>query len=370
MTGTVSAPDIINDRNPADGSIVPNLKTVTVSAPDTINGRSHPVRSKAHLLKTVTVSAPGKIHLLGEHAVVYGYPALLSSIDRRLSVQITPIPVSRGNESGIPIETPEANLELVRYVIRLFEDKFHNGTLTGIAINIFSGIPAGSGMGSSAAVSAALFGALLKYFRNIWNPTAVNNLAYEAEKHSHGNPSGADNTTVTFGGLIWYRREFDFLKSIWQLPVKQYTIPRFALINTGRPFETTAEMVSSVKRLYTENQKRIVSIFSDQEKLTKKLLLSLKSNDMSAMRSAIFYGERNLEKIGVVGKTAHQLIREIEKNGGVAKVCGAGGKKRGSGMVLCYHKDMAVLSEIAGRCRLDFMEVHLGGEGIRLENVK
>src|SRR3989304_10473433 len=34
----------------------------------------------------VLVSAPGKVHLIGEHAVVYGHPAILAAIDKRIYV--------------------------------------------------------------------------------------------------------------------------------------------------------------------------------------------------------------------------------------------------------------------------------------------
>ena len=37
----------------------------------------------------ITVSVPSKVHLLGEHSVVYGRPALLAAINKRISVSIT-----------------------------------------------------------------------------------------------------------------------------------------------------------------------------------------------------------------------------------------------------------------------------------------
>lgn len=309
----------------------------------------------------IIVSAPGKIHLLGEHSVVYGRPALLSAVNRRLYVE-----VKSQNFDGINIETSENN-NLVKQIISLFKNAFKIDKLPPLQIKITSQIPIGSGMGSSAAISAALIGALMKFVKNIWNPNRINELAYEAEKIAHGNPSGADNTTVIFGGLVWYRKEFDFLKSIWSLPVLSYKIPNFVLIDTGRPEESTKEMVDKVSQFLKRKKGEGEKILSDQETQTKKLLLALRQGNDGELKSAIIAGERNLEKLGVVGKTAESIIRQIEKAGGASKISGGGGFKKGSGILLGYHKDLSVIKKISDEFNFHCYLVKLGEEGIRIE---
>ena len=49
----------------------------------------------------ITVSAPGKLLLFGEHAVVYGYPCIVSSVSDRLTVFI-----QESEKSGVEIKTP------------------------------------------------------------------------------------------------------------------------------------------------------------------------------------------------------------------------------------------------------------------------
>lgn len=320
-----------------------------------------------------TVSAPGKIHLLGEHSVVYGRPALLATIDKRLYVKIKPQNSSRSSrdksqnqKEKVIIDTPE-NDRLVKESIKVFKKAFSIDELPPLEIIITSQIPSGSGLGSSASVSSAVIGALMKSAKNIWNPARINELSFEVEKVAHGNPSGADNTTVVFGGLVWFRREFEFLKSIWSLPISSYKIPQFILINTGTPLESTREMVAGVAKLYAAKKKLTEEIFHDQEKQTKKLLLALKKDDLKGLIQAIKNGEKNLEKIGVVGNFARKIIKEIENIGGAAKVCGAGGRKEGSGIVLCYHDDLSKIPIIARKYRAETSLVTLGGEGIRIE---
>jgi mevalonate kinase len=328
----------------------------------------------------VTVSAPGKIHLLGEHSVVYGFPALLSAVDRRVYVEISG---KRKAESGkenrkYEIETivknnhPEFvsgcdNNEFISNIVEVFKKEYKIEKLSPIEISINSQIPEGSGMGSSASIAAGLVGALMKYVKNIWNPVKINELAFKIEKLSHGNPSGADNTTVVFGGLVWYRREFDFLKSIWSLPISSYKIPKFAVLNSGRPSESTKEMVEMVRRNYSIRKTYFDDVFRNQEIQTKKLLLSLKTGDFISLKESIIKGENNLEKIGVVGKKAKGIVREIEKLGGAAKICGAGGREKGSGIILCFHSDLSKLKMLENKLDVKLESISLGEEGIRIE---
>jgi mevalonate kinase len=317
----------------------------------------------------ITVSAPGKIHLLGEHAVVYGKPAILAAIDRRIYIKIkNQRSKIKNNKEKIIIKTSEDE-GLVKQVVKIYKKAFSIKKLPPLEISVTSQIPAGCGLGSSAALAAALIGALTKSLKNLWNPVRINELAYEAEKVAHGNPSGADNTTVVFGGLVWYRREFEFLKSIWSLPVSSYKIPKFILINTGRSVESTKEMVEKVARLYQKNRKKFQEIFNVQEQQTKNLLLSLRSGNRNQLLEAIKKGESNLEKIGVVGSLAKKVIRTVEEKGGAAKICGAGGFKKGSGILLCLHQDLEMIRKIADKYHLDSFPVVIGGEGIRIEKV-
>jgi mevalonate kinase len=323
----------------------------------------------------VTVSTPGKLHLLGEHAVVYGFPALIASVDRRIYVKIRNHPISnRGFKSVNTIiyhpklVSGSKNNEFILKTIELFVKTYKIDNLSPLEITINSQIPVGSGMGSSAALSSALLGALLKFIKNIWNPVKINEIAYEAEKIAHGNPSGADNSACVFGGLVWYRKEFEFLKSIWNLTDFSYKIPQFAIVDSGRPNESTKEMVDIVRMNYSKQSKQFEEIFYDQEKQTKKLLISLKTGDNKLLKESIIKGENNLEKIGVVGQKAVKIIREIENLGGAAKICGAGGLKENSGIILVFHQNLKILKSLEKKLGVTFENISLGQEGIRLEN--
>lgn len=306
----------------------------------------------------VTVSAPGKIHLLGEHFVVYGKPALIAAIDKRLYATIKI--QSRLNRDKI-------KNDLINKAVEIFKNAYKIDKLPYLEITVTSQIPVGGGLGSSAALSVSVVGALMKAISNIWNPAKINTLAYEVEKIQHGNPSGGDNTVVTFGGMLWYRKEFDFLKSIWSLPVANYKIPPFVLIDSGRPEESTGEMVDLVRKVAINAQEKFERLCSLQENETKNLLLGLKTGDGKMIKNSLIKGERNLEELNVVGDRAVKIIREIEKLGGAAKISGAGGRIKGSGYLLCYHDDISKLGKIEDKYKVKLERVKLGEEGVRIE---
>ena len=284
----------------------------------------------------ITVSVPGKIHLMGEHAVVYGKPAILAAINKRLTVTV---------EGGASNTTG-----YVADILQIVQTHFKQ--TKPMRLTIHSEIPEGYHLGSSAAVAVAVVAAASYYLKKVWNPALFNQLAYEAEKLKHGNPSGGDNTVVTMGGLIWYRKELEFLKSIWQLPFKT-KLHNFFLLDTGKPKETTGDMVA-----YVAKQKNLQHHFDENEVQTKRIAVALKENDEQTLIDAIRKGERTLEAMGVVSGKAKKIIRTIEDGGGAAKILGGGGRAKGVGYLLCY-------SHIPPRSALP---ITLGEEGVRLEH--
>lgn len=286
----------------------------------------------------ITVSVPGKIHLMGEHAVVYGKPALLAAINRRLTVTVT--------------QGKETHTGYVGQILGILQNHFQLSKMPDLTITISSDVPSGYHLGSSAAVAVGVVAAVSYYVKKVWNPALFNQLAYEAEKLKHGNPSGGDNTIVTMGGFIWYRKELEFLKSIWQLPFKT-KLNNFYLLDTGKPRETTGEMVAFVKK-----RVGLQKFLDENEQETKRIAVAIRNNDEKTLIDAMRKGERTLEDIGVVSDKAKKIIRKVERVGGAAKILGGGGREDGVGYLLCYSHHPPKGS----------LPITLGEEGVRLEN--
>ena len=266
-------------------------------------------------------SAPGKLIISGEHAVVYGYPALVTAIDRRLSIE-------RSGKNN----------------------------------KIISDIPIGAGMGSSAAFAVATSALKLKKIDLL----KINDLAYKLEKKHHGNPSGVDNTICTYGGFLWYRKESENFKT-FKVIIPKTKFPKIYLLNTGKPVESTKEMVTHISDLYRNRKSYFDVVFREVEKVTKEFLGLLLNDNNSGFDELVKYNEELLEKLDVVSPTTKNIIRKIEKVGGAAKITGAGGKKEGSGMIIVYHKDSDKLLKFAKDNKLDLFSVKIGEEGVRIE---
>lgn len=354
-------------------------------------------------MNNIVVSAPSKIHLLGEHSAVYGKPALLAAIDKRCVVKVvrtvgSDITISSNVARYQAKITPESLLQTAsqareewkKYIatnnISILK-KITDGSLdyaviaigetilhynqkpaSGFSLTITSEIPVGAGLGSSAALAAAVSGAVSLFLGKPFNRDEINNIAYQAEMRRHGLPSGGDNATVCFGGLIWYRKESEALKIIMQpiaTKIPENVSKNFFIINTGTPVETTGEMVGYVRKLRQEHPEIVEAFLREQEHLTRELVSVLNTGNEKELIRIIREGEKNLEWIGVVSNFSKEIIREIESKGGAAKICGGGGKEKGTGVLLVYHKDPSVIKTIAKEKNVSFFQTQLGAEGVR-----
>ena len=311
----------------------------------------------------VTVSAPGKIHLMGEHAVVYGKPALLTAINRRVRVTLEEV----AQETTIHVADPAA-IEFIQYALETVKREYRLDSLPFFSITVESDFPFGYHLGSSASLAVSIVGAVIYFTKQLWNPAEINRLAYEVEKKQHGNPSGGDNTAVTFGGFLWFRKELDFLRSIWQLPFRPLpSVSHFFLINTGKPQETTGEMVALVGSFKKEHEEEFEKLLNENERQTRNITAALKEGKEDAVIEALRKGEQTLESMGVVSQKVQPFIRSIEKAGGAAKILGGGGKQGNVGFLLCYHNHPADIETICTQYGYTIEAIELGEEGVRLE---
>jgi mevalonate kinase len=156
----------------------------------------------------ITASASGKIILFGEHAVVYGQPAIAVPVAQ----VATTVQIEQGSK-GIWIDAPVINLcddlstlptthPIKKVLIDFFE--LANIPQPPLKIQITSTIPIASGLGSGAAVSVALLRGLSLFFKITLTAEQINDLAFETEKIHHGTPSGIDNTVIAFSRPVYY----------------------------------------------------------------------------------------------------------------------------------------------------------------------
>jgi mevalonate kinase len=155
-----------------------------------------------------SASACGKTILLGEHAVVYGQPALAVPV-AGLEARAELLPA----DAGFFLEAPDIGLESqlealppdhpLAFCVR--SAAAHLGIpLPAARLRIRSAIPVAAGLGSGAAVSIAVIRVLAASAGRTLPAAEVSTLAFEVEKILHGTPSGVDNTVIAYAQPIYF----------------------------------------------------------------------------------------------------------------------------------------------------------------------
>ncbi|MCA9371593.1 mevalonate kinase [Candidatus Woesebacteria bacterium] len=316
-------------------------------------------------MRSITYSAPGKIFISGEHAVVYGKPALVTAVNKRLAFTLYV-----QDHNSLPANKSHEGVAHIKSVVQDYLKK-HNLRLsnTPFIYHITSDIPVRSGMGSSAALCVSAVAAFLHWYTGkAYNKEIINSLAHTAEHYFHGKSSGVDVSAATYGGLIYYRKEFEFLKNISSLHMKipQVIQQTLILINSGKPKESTKQMVTQVGKLFNTQPKKTERILQLLEKCTKRLTLAISQERLSFFRESLLKNHQALVKLGVVSKETQQLLQTL-KPFGAGKIAGAGGNQHGSGYVLFSSDRISELQKKLDSMDINYLSFEPSTEGVRKE---
>lgn len=275
-------------------------------------------------------SAPGKIILFGEHAVVYGRPAIAVPVTQ-VHADVEVVEASR---PGIWIHAPNVDLDaelntlpsdhpLAAVIHNLF---FSLGIspFPPLDITINSTIPVASGLGSGAAVSVALVRALSSALGHPLTDEQVNAFAYEIERLHHGTPSGIDNTVITYASPVY------FIKGH---PIETLKVSRpFTLVigDTGIP-APTKQSVGDVRRLWTKNNLRMEQVFDEVAQISLMARRIIESGQPEMLGDLMNQNHAFLQEMTVSSPELDALVRAARKAGALgAKMSGGG---RGGNMI-------------------------------------
>lgn len=354
---------------------------------------------------TTRVSVPGKLILMGEHAAVYGRPALVAAIGSRLHVRVagrsdgvvaidlpplgyratTTWPAIRsagatarqawqafvadpGPERFRALRSADAGALVC---IALAEVAAGRASLPGLDVRVESELPVGAGLGSSAAAAVGVVAATLATLDEELDWTRVPELALEVERRQHGLPSGIDTTTVFHGGVLWIRRVESGLVSE-PVAVQPGLISQLHVYDTGRPAEGTGEVVAAVRGRRDAATAEFDRILERMEEATRTLRALLESADagMADLLAPVRAFQRCLQEIGVVPAPVRAIVTAVERAGGAAKISGAGALSgKCAGCMIVVHPDPEVLSSLPALQPLRRIEAPLGVEGTRLESI-
>ena len=266
-------------------------------------------------------TAPGKIILFGEHAVVYGKPAIAIPVSGMRATAW-----SEPGENGITINAMDVNKK-----IKLSTDNNQFSVLaqsilaiTGrhepnLTINLTSRLPQGSGMGSSAATSTAVCRALSGHLGVDLDANEISELVFEAEKIVHGTPSGIDNTVVAYEMPVY------FIKGQNPETFEPGKLFRLVIGDTGIE-APTKETVANVRKAWQNEPGLMEGYFDEIEKITRNGKIAIESGNAEQVGELMDENHELLNSIGVGHKILEELVEIAREKGALgAKLTGGGG---------------------------------------------
>jgi len=278
-------------------------------------------------MPAISAKAPAKTILLGEHAVVYGRPAIAVPVHQvyaRTVVIADPLAqpdLIRIEAKDIGLDTYLSDLETDNpfvVAIESIKNKFSLNHLPASHIVIHSTIPMSAGLGSSAAVAVSLIRAYTTFLGLQPSAQEVSELAYEVEKVQHGTPSGIDNTVIAFETPIVFQKNH-------LIRLLQVGSPLTLLIaDSGIPGSTkealtiVRERWQSAPDLYEQYFDQIAGYVTDA---TEKIRIG----DLNSLGNLMTQNHAILQQIGVSSPELDRFVDNALENGALgAKMCGGG----------------------------------------------
>lgn len=277
-------------------------------------------------MPAIAATAPGKIILFGEHAVVYGQPAIAVPV---IQVQVRAVvtPAIKAPTGQIEISAPDIQLHGVlkelpfdhalNQAIQLTLKELGLSTHPAFNLKISSSIPLAAGLGSGAAVSVAVIRSVSKFLGRPMADERVNALTYEIEKIHHGTPSGIDNTVITYEKPVFFIRE----QVIQTVNVKT----PFTLVigDTGIP-SPTAITVGDVRKYWQADPEKYETLFNACGEIANDAHAAIENGAVDKLGPLMNENQQRLVEMGVSSPELNILID-------AATVAGAWGAKLSGG---------------------------------------
>ena len=321
-------------------------------------------------MRQVIASAPGKLMIMGEHAVVYGAPCIVTAVDQRVRVAVGP-----NGEGEIHVKSPNVGLDeyhkklsqlgvgevpksmtFVEHLIKRVYKRY--SICSGITLTTESDFSSLFGFGSSAAVAVATAKALSEYFGLKMSKRDIFDEAYGAVLDVQGVGSGFDVAASVYGRTIYYVTPGKVIESIFtgELPL----VVGYTGIKADTP--TIVRQVAELKR----REKWVDSVFGDITELVERAKIAFQGNDFVQLGKLMDRNQELLGTLNVSSDMLDKLIRNTRKAGAYgAKLSGAGGGDCMIAMVSPKLRDAA--GEAIEKAGGAWMRVKTGAEGVKLE---
>ncbi len=293
-------------------------------------------------MPAISASAPGKVILFGEHAVVYGRPAIAAPVTQiRAKAVIVANP--KAPPGSVHLQAPEIGLDAemselpelhpLRATISNTLRSTAISHLPACRLRLTSTIPVASGLGSGAAAAVAVIRAVSAFIGKPLSDEKVSKIAFETEIIHHGTPSGIDNTVVA------YSRPVEYIKGS---PIKMLQVPQpFSILigNTGIA-SPTAITVGDLRRAWQADPERWEPYFDEIGSIARLAVERIESGSPDQLGALMTRNHELLRELTVSSPELDRLVEAALQAGALgAKLSGGG---RGGNMIALVHPEDAI----------------------------
>ena len=261
----------------------------------------------------------GKVILLGEHAVVHGYPAIAAGIERGVHAEASPAQhdLLRLEPWGLESTPDEGSDEPLSRAFAAILEEYVDRPALDVEARV--DLPAGAGLGCSAAIGVAVLDAIDQALGANRSRAELGDAALRWERVFHGDPSGVDNAMSALGGVALFRRGQPLE------PLHSNKTLHLVIGHSGES-ASTKEMVASVKRQLQQEPARVTRTFEGIETLVRNAKLAIESGNLIALGQLLDLNHTLLSSLMLCTTKLDTMCQVARKAGALgAKMTGGGG---------------------------------------------
>lgn len=281
----------------------------------------------------ITISAPGKLMLLGEHAVVYGRPCIVTAVNQRMKATVELL-----NEPIFQLEAPDVKVQDYKKPMnelgvgdipkgaKFVEMAISNFTharsdlakLIGIKVITKSEFSSQFGFGSSSASTVCIIKALSEITGANLDSKSIFDLSYKTVLDIQEKGSGFDVAAATYGGTLYYVTPG---KTIEQLIIDSLPL----IVSYSGIKADTVTLVNQVLEKANKYPEVIENIYDNIGKLVEQAKVAILGKDWASLGELMNFNEGYLSALGVEGKKLSNMRYSAREAGAYGtKLSGAG----------------------------------------------
>lgn len=320
----------------------------------------------------VIASAPGKLMLFGEHAVVYGRPCIVTSVNQRMRVAIR-----KRNDDKILLNAPNINVRnyeisslrlndplrkevsFVLVAVRRFFQRYNKRS--GLNIETSADFSSRFGLGSSSAVTVATLKGLSGLFGIEMSKKELFDLSYKTVLDIQKVGSGFDLAAATFGKSLFFVKGGKIIE-----PLKITEIP-LVVGYTGAKADTVT-LIKVVRKRMEETPRIVNEAFDRISEIVKLARKRLEEKNWRVVGELMNENQKILRSLGVSSEKLESLIKAAIKSGAYgAKLSGAGG---GDCMIaICENEKKKEVKEAIEKVGGTIVEADVNVDGARIDKI-